>query len=92
MGEIAKRCKDTPWVGGYDLLNEPVHGDGKAVREIQRRMRDKIRLHDNKRILLLMEIGGQGHLKTLNLLSMIIWPGHFTIIHGWFSKYDYSNC
>ena len=50
-GEIAKRYKDTPWVGGYDLLNEPVHGDGKAVREIQRRMRDKIRLHDNKRIL-----------------------------------------
>ena len=29
-GEIAKRYKDTPWVGGYDLLNEPVHGDRKS--------------------------------------------------------------
>ena len=41
-GEIAKRYNSEIWVGGYDLLNEPVHGDGKAVREIQRRMRDKI--------------------------------------------------
>jgi len=46
-GEIAKRYATERWIGGYDLLNEPVlFNGGRQVRDLQRQMRNRIRKYD----------------------------------------------
>ena len=50
-GEIARRYQSEIWVGGYDLLNEPVHSNGRQVRELQKIMAEKIREFDKNHIL-----------------------------------------
>ena len=46
-GEIARRYSSERWIGGYDLLNEPVlFNGGRQVRNLQRRMRNRIRKYD----------------------------------------------
>tara|TARA_B100000941_G_scaffold290802_1_gene274910 strand:+ start:31 stop:1563 length:1533 start_codon:yes stop_codon:yes gene_type:complete len=46
-GEIARRYSTERWIGGYDLLNEPVlFNGGRQVRNLQRRMRNRIRKYD----------------------------------------------
>ena len=50
-GEIARRYNSDIWVGGYDLLNEPVHYNGRQVRELQKRMSERIREFDKNHIL-----------------------------------------
>ena len=46
-GEIARRYATEKWIGGYDLLNEPVlYNGGSRVRNLQRKMRNRIRKYD----------------------------------------------
>ena len=46
-GEIARRYSTEKWIGGYDLLNEPVlFNGGSQVRNLQRKMRNRIRKYD----------------------------------------------
>jgi len=46
-GEIARRYSTEKWIGGYDLLNEPVlYNGGSQVRNLQRKMRNRIRKFD----------------------------------------------
>ncbi len=46
-GEIARRYSTERWIGGYDLLNEPVlYNGGSQVRNLQRKMRNRIRKFD----------------------------------------------
>ena len=46
-GEIARRYATEKWIGGYDLLNEPVlYNGGSRVRNLQRQMRNRIRKYD----------------------------------------------
>ena len=46
-GEIARRYSSERWIGGYDLLNEPVlFNGGRQVWNLQRRMRNRIRKYD----------------------------------------------
>jgi len=52
--KIAERYKDEPWVGGYDLINEPAWdlGSGnKPLRELYIRLTDTIRVVDKNHIL-----------------------------------------
>jgi endoglucanase len=51
---IAQRYADEPWVGGYDLLNEPVLPDGVTAHELRSlysSIRNVIRAVDNNHIL-----------------------------------------
>ena len=51
-GEIARRYASEEWIGGYDLINEPVlYNGGARVRNLQRRMRNRIRKYDQNHIL-----------------------------------------
>ena len=51
--KLANRYKDTPWMGGYDLINE-THWDFNDIsdlRDLFIRITNAIREHDDKRIL-----------------------------------------
>jgi endoglucanase len=48
---LADRYKDEPWVGGYNVLNEPADPTGDAVRAFYRRAKDAIRAVDPDHIL-----------------------------------------
>ena len=68
-GKIAERYKDTPWIGGYDLINE-THWDlpnnNQALRDLYIRITNAIRVHDSKRILF---IEGNGYANDFNGLT-----------------------
>lgn len=48
---LADRYKNEPWVGGYNVLNEPADPSGDAVRLFYRRVKDAIRSIDPHHIL-----------------------------------------
>ena len=58
--KLADRYKDSPWMGGYDLINE-THWDFSDISDLKDlfvRITNAIREHDNKRILF---IEGNGY-------------------------------
>jgi endoglucanase len=51
--EIARRYVNEPWIGGYDLINEPAEDlgpDAPALRELYIRITDAVREIDNNHI------------------------------------------
>lgn len=50
-GEIARRYANEPWIGGYDLINEPNwQVSGQILDDLYERITDEIRLHDTSHI------------------------------------------
>jgi aryl-phospho-beta-D-glucosidase BglC (GH1 family) len=60
--KLAERYKDSPWIGGYDLINEPISISGKNINgtdemsnaplEASERNHEAIRTVDKKHIII----------------------------------------
>ena len=89
--KIAKRYSTNPWIGGYDLINEPnwtLPNNNKALWDLQKRITLAIREEDNNHLIVL---NGNSWSNDYNGLPNPLWDNNIVLSFHKYWTYNDEN-